>query len=97
MKGERTIAGVACSQVLARLTDYFDGDLSSEERAQLEAHVRQCDHCARFGGVFAAAISSLRARLGADELGAPARARLRAVIELAGPNGPSPSPDTSLR
>ncbi len=60
MKGERIVAGIACSQVLAQLSDYLDGDLAQAERARLESHVLQCEHCARFGGIFTDLIRSLR-------------------------------------
>ena len=63
MKGERVVAGLACSEVLARLSSYLDGELSADERARLEAHVAGCDGCTRFGGRFGATIAALRASL----------------------------------
>jgi len=63
MKHEREVAGMRCGEVLARLSDYLDGSLAGAERAQVEAHVAACDHCARFGGVFAATVAGLRRRL----------------------------------
>lgn len=57
---QRRVAGLWCSDVLARLSDYLDGDLSSEEKAQVEAHVRDCTVCAEFGGVFEASLRRLR-------------------------------------
>lgn len=77
MKNEREVAGLRCREVLARLSDYLDGALVAEERARLEAHVAACDHCARFGGVFAATMASLRRRLAHPEpLAEGVRARL---------------------
>lgn len=67
MKNERDVAGLRCREVLARLSEYLDGTLAAEERARLEAHVAACDHCARFGGVFAATMASLRRRLARPE------------------------------
>lgn len=77
MKNEREVAGVRCGEVLARLSDYLDATLPSADRARVEAHVAACDHCARFGGVFAATVASLRHRLARPTpLTAEQRARL---------------------
>lgn len=76
MKHERVIAGLACSEVLARLSDYVEDELPAPERARLEAHVRACEHCARFGGAFAAIVQGLRTRLGAAPLSSAARRRI---------------------
>lgn len=81
MQHEREVAGLRCGQVLARLSDYVDGSLTAEEREALEAHVRGCDNCERFGGSFAKVLGALRAR-GADE--AKAAALLRARERLGG-------------
>src|SRR5579885_3017624 len=35
-----------CEQIEARLSDCLDGQLSAEERAAFEAHVRVCAQCA---------------------------------------------------
>lgn len=60
---ERRIAGLACREVLAMLTDYFDGELDHAVRTRIEAHVAACDLCARFGGSFTVLVQSLRDRL----------------------------------
>lgn len=67
MKNERTVAGLRCSQVLERLSDYLDDELDPKERAAIEAHVTGCDTCARFGGAMAEVVRALRERLGATE------------------------------
>ncbi len=67
MKNEREAAGLRCGEVLARLSDYLDGTLGADERPRFEAHISVCDHCARFGGVFAATMASLRRRLARPE------------------------------
>ena len=76
MKGERQIAGLRCSQVLEQLSDYFDDELDTAKRKEIEAHVRECNHCERFGGVFANMVRSLRIKLGACEMPKDARQRL---------------------
>jgi len=60
MKGERHVGGLWCSEVLALLTRYLDGDLTADELALVQAHVGGCDACARFGGAFPQAITALR-------------------------------------
>jgi len=65
IENEKVLAGLSCSQVLERLSDYLDGDLGPEERARLEEHLRLCDGCARFGGEFRATVQALRSGLGA--------------------------------
>ena len=60
MAVEREVAGVRCGEVLADLSEYLDGELPAERRAQLEAHLRGCTVCERFGGSFSTAIQALR-------------------------------------
>ncbi|MCB9583030.1 MAG: zf-HC2 domain-containing protein [Polyangiaceae bacterium] len=65
MPSERVVAGLSCSEVLARLSDYVDGDVSAAEKRQIDAHLQGCDHCERFGGEFAGMVTALRRKLGA--------------------------------
>ena len=60
MAVEREVAGLRCGEVLADLSEYLDGELPAERRAQLDAHLRGCDVCERFGGTFSSAIQALR-------------------------------------
>jgi len=60
---ERVVAGISCGEVLDGLSAYVDGELPAERREQVEAHLRGCDVCARFGGEFRATIRALRAHL----------------------------------
>jgi anti-sigma factor RsiW len=76
MPDERIVAGLRCSDVMERLSDYVDGELPPDARAQVEEHVRGCDWCERFGGEFASAVRALRERITTD-LPDGARERLR--------------------
>lgn len=75
MKHERNVAGILCSEVLDRLSAYLDGELPADDRQRVEQHVRDCELCTRFGGVFAATIHGLRSHLRAAEDLAPDVAR----------------------
>lgn len=60
---ERHVAGLTCAEVMVDLSTYLDGDLTPARAAQLEAHVRECQACARFGAGFATLITRVRERL----------------------------------
>jgi len=36
---------VTCTEFLALLDDLIDGEVSCETRAELEKHLRDCEHC----------------------------------------------------
>lgn len=63
---EKSVAGMRCRDVLAHLSSYIDGELGDAERSRIDAHLRGCNVCERFGGRFAASIHELRSALGAD-------------------------------
>lgn len=65
MESERLVAGLRCGDVLADLSEYLDEGLTAERRDQIEAHLRGCDYCERFGREFAGAVTALRRELGA--------------------------------
>lgn len=60
MKGEARVGGLLCSEVLAVLSDYIDGQLDEETRKMVEAHVAVCGVCERFGGSVGASVAALR-------------------------------------
>jgi RNA polymerase sigma-70 factor (ECF subfamily) len=63
-ESEREVGGLRCSEVLARLSDYVDGELPGAERTAVEAHLRGCTVCERFGGRFAETLRATREALG---------------------------------
>lgn len=67
LPGERIVAGVSCSEVLADLSAYLDGELGAVRVAQVEAHVSECRVCEAFGAEFGRVVSAMRASLSAPE------------------------------
>lgn len=57
---ERTVAGLRCSEVLARLSDYIDGELQPTEVTQIEEHLLGCPNCERFGKNFGSMVVAVR-------------------------------------
>ncbi|HUP50267.1 MAG TPA: zf-HC2 domain-containing protein [Thermoanaerobaculia bacterium] len=81
MSDERIVAGLRCSDVLAQLSAFIDGELDHAERERIEAHLRGCDWCERFGGDFAFSVAALRRQLRTEEeLPDEVRSRLRARL-----------------
>lgn len=64
---ERVVAGMSCSEVLRLLGDYVDATLDAESRAHVDAHLRGCDWCARFGGRYAAVVRNLQQQVREEE------------------------------
>lgn len=64
MNTPRFVGGLDCMEVLARLSDFMEGELSAEEQGRVMAHVSACDVCAQFGGRFTEAVARLRSELG---------------------------------
>lgn len=81
-EGERVLAGVACGRVLSSLAAYLDGTLPADERAVVEAHVRECDRCARFGGVYAAVAGRVRRITSDGPVSPEVLQRLKERLEL---------------
>ena len=74
MAEDRLIAGIRCLQVLEKLDSYVADELTAPERTQIDAHLRECDWCTRFGGQYARVVEVLRTEL--DTAAAPStRAR----------------------
>lgn len=84
LPGERLVGGLTCSQVLAELSAYLDGELDAGRRAEVEAHVSDCQNCARFGATFAHLLDAVRAGLAQPEpLPADMAARLAVALRPA--------------
>ena len=78
---DRVVGTLRCSEVLALVGEYVDGDLAAGRVAEVEHHLRGCTVCEQFGGRFSRLVRSVRAKLGA----APAAdedvlARVRAAL-----------------
>jgi anti-sigma factor (TIGR02949 family) len=82
VENEKVVGGLSCSEVLARLSDYVDDELGADARSRVEAHLRGCDGCARFGGEFRATVRALRAHLAvAAEVPSDLKDRLREALD----------------
>ena len=82
MDKEREFAGLYCSQVLALLSQYLDGELEPEMSGRVEDHVKGCDLCRQFGAEFTAVLDSLRSKLAEPEpLEGPLADRLWSGLE----------------
>jgi anti-sigma factor RsiW len=85
MPEDTVIAGISCSQVLAHLSDFVDGVLPAEKVEALEAHLAECEHCARFGAEFTETLGQLKDQLvpeggSGGELAGDIAARLEARL-----------------
>ena len=63
LPGERLVGGLTCSDVLADLSNYLDGELTPARKAAVEAHVAGCSVCAQFGARFGRMLQEVRARM----------------------------------
>lgn len=57
---ERNVGGMRCSEVLAVLSEYVDGELDDSVVGKVENHLLGCPNCERFGRNFGAMVVSLR-------------------------------------
>lgn len=81
VENERDVGGLTCGAVLARLGDYVDGDTSPSDTARIDAHLRGCSVCERFGGRYARVVHGARERLGvAPAVDDAQLARIRALL-----------------
>jgi anti-sigma factor (TIGR02949 family) len=57
---ERLEGGLWCHDVLSLLDQYIDGQLAAGDLAAVQAHVRVCEQCARFGGAYGRVVAAVR-------------------------------------
>lgn len=57
---ERDVGGIRCSEVLALLSEYVDGELDESAVQKIESHLRGCPNCERFGQDFGSMVVALR-------------------------------------
>jgi anti-sigma factor RsiW len=69
-----------CSQILALLSDYIDGRLPSDVRAELDQHLAGCSDCTAFVGTFRSTVALLHT-LEEKDLPQELRLRLRAFLD----------------
>ena len=69
-----------CNDVLARLSEYRDGDLDEPSRLAVERHLAECERCARFGKEFMTVLEELRRHLLTQPEGAGLRDRIESVL-----------------
>ena len=78
----KTIAGLHCFEILEHLDDYVDGALPDDVRANVEAHLAECDACTTFGGRYAGLVATLHADL-SQRVSAPKAEPSTSPAELA--------------
>ena len=83
LEGERTIAGLSCSQILGALDAYLDGSLPADLRPSVEAHVRGCEQCERFGSAYARVAQRVRGVTAETPASVEILERLRARLRRA--------------
>ena len=59
MRWRRTRSTMTCEQVAARVTDYLDGALTTDERVRFERHLERCEDCRAFAAQFAQTVNAL--------------------------------------
>ncbi len=78
---DRVIAGLRCRDLLSQLRDYVDGELGSKDVGRVDAHLRGCVFCEKFGGEYGALVGELKSHLEAPTVSSAVRARLANRME----------------
>lgn len=68
MAEPRVVAGMSCTDVLAKLSEFVDGELSTGARQQILDHLAGCNWCEEFGGRFSGLVAALRSQPEPDGL-----------------------------
>lgn len=74
---ERRIAGLYCHEVADRLEGYVAQRLDDATRAAVQAHVKECSHCASFGARYAALIDAVKKSVEPEDAAVTERLRAR--------------------
>jgi len=69
-----------CPKLVALLSDYLDGRLPADVKADLEQHLSGCSECTAFVGTFRSTVSLLQS-LSDNDLPEELRVRLRAFLD----------------
>jgi anti-sigma factor RsiW len=69
-----------CSRIVSLLSDYLDGRLPSDIRAELDQHLSGCPDCTAFVGTFRSTVSLLQS-LEEKDLPEELRLRLKAFLD----------------
>ena len=69
-----------CSRIVALLSDYLDGRLETDVRAELDRHLAGCDECTSFVRTFRSTVSLLHS-LDEKDLPESLRLKLRAFLD----------------
>ena len=69
-----------CSRLVTFLSEYLDGRLPADVRAELEQHLLGCPECAAFVGTFRSTVSLLQS-LSEEDLPVELRLRLRSFLD----------------
>lgn len=81
MHNERMAGGLRCSEVLALLSEFADGELEAPAVEQIRAHVAECPNCLRFGGSFQMMLEAIAGERFAPEPTAAMLLRLSARLD----------------
>ncbi len=80
MAEARVVAGLNCMDVLAKLSEFVDGELSSDARRQILDHLAGCNWCEQFGGRFSTLVAALRSQSEPGDLDDAVAERLREFL-----------------
>jgi anti-sigma factor RsiW len=69
-----------CPRIVALLSDYLDGRLPADVRAELDQHLSGCAECTTFVGTFRSTVALLHS-LEDQDLPAELRLKLRAFLD----------------
>lgn len=70
----------SCSRIVDLLSDYLEGRLPADVKADLERHVSDCSECTTFVGTFRSTLSLLQS-LRDEDLPEDLRVRLKAFLD----------------